>query len=165
MNVQVDSNMAACLEIALMSPGNWRPWTRASWQGSISTQSSPWWRKQSQRSNAKTCTVCNGFHISNGDQLMRPGFKLLICFILLISEMIYHHPESSKITSDLISVWVRKTETTLCIYNIGDRGAEAKGAQRDILKTGNQGAAHTPELQRHREEVMTLMSPGSNVTW
>lgn len=27
MNVQVDSNVKDFLEIALMSPGNWRPWT------------------------------------------------------------------------------------------------------------------------------------------
>ena len=51
VDVQVDSNTAACLEIALMSPGNWRPQTLGQFAMFNQSKAPLWWRKHTHRSN------------------------------------------------------------------------------------------------------------------
>lgn len=169
VDAQVDSDTAACLETALMSPGNQRSWTPSQLVRLHFNPNSPFKKKAfSGKEQRTTFLLSNAFHISNRNKLVR---LVLLCWSVRRSR------SSPRIQPDQLRADVcmsqRNRNSFAYLLERRWRSRAFKGTQRGTTKTSNGSGSHTwvgetkrgndvlnePQGQGHQTEALPHSKP------
>lgn len=175
VDAQVDSDTAACLETALMSPGNQRSWTPSQLVRLHFNPNSPFKKKAfSGKEQRTTFLLSNAFHISNRNKLVR---LVLLCWSVRRSR------SSPRIQPDQLRADVcmsqRNRNSFAYLLERRWRSRAFKGTQRGTTKTSNGSGSHTwvgetkrgndvlnePQGQGHQTEALPHSKPVHGWHW